>query len=189
MEIFEYVSVLTSIIIGLGITHLLKGVAGLIQHPGREEVYGTHLVWVAYMLFSTVLWWWWQFGLDARPTWTLGIYLFVSAFALVFYLLCALLFPADMDDYEGFHDYFMSKKSWFLGLLALAYLLDLLDTLFKGRDHFQSLGIDYPIQAVVIVALCLIGSRTSSRRYHAAMASVVLASQLYQAVAYLWSVG
>ena len=29
MDIFEYVAVLTSIIIGVGITHLLRGVAGL----------------------------------------------------------------------------------------------------------------------------------------------------------------
>lgn len=188
MEIFEYISVLTSIIIGLGITHLLKGVAGLIQHPQREEIYATHLAWVAYMLFTTVLWWWWQFGLDERPEWTLGIYLFVSMFALVFYLLCALLFPSDMDDYEGYHDYFMSKRSWFLGLLATAYLLDLLDTLLKGVDHFRRLGLDYPIQAVVIAGLCVLGVRTRSRRYHAILVSIVLTSQVYQAVAYLWTV-
>ncbi|MDX1567408.1 MAG: hypothetical protein R3223_06380 [Longimicrobiales bacterium] len=188
MEIFEYVSVLTSIILGLGITHLLKGLAGLIQHPGREEIYGTHLAWVAYMLFTTVLWWWWQFGLETRPSWTLGIYLFVSGFALVFYLLCALLFPADMEDFEGYHDYFMSRKSWFLGLLAFAYVLDLLDTLLKGWDRFQSLGIGYPLQAGVIMALCFIGARTSSRRYHAVLVMVVLASQAYQAIAYLWTV-
>ena len=39
MDIFEYVAVLTSIIIGLGIAHLLRGVARLIQHPDTEPVY------------------------------------------------------------------------------------------------------------------------------------------------------
>ena len=33
MGMFEYVAVLTSIILGLGITHLLQGAAHLIQHP------------------------------------------------------------------------------------------------------------------------------------------------------------
>jgi hypothetical protein len=37
MGVFEYVSVLTSIIVGLGIAHLLGGVAGLVQHPGRHK--------------------------------------------------------------------------------------------------------------------------------------------------------
>ena len=47
MDIFEYISVLTSIIIGLGIAHLLRGVASLVQHPGRHRIYWVHLVWVA----------------------------------------------------------------------------------------------------------------------------------------------
>lgn len=189
MDIFEYVSVLTSIIIGLAITHLLKGVAGLIQHPRREEIDGTHLAWVAYMLFTVVLWWWWQFGLDARSTWTLGIYLFVTAFALVLYLLCALLFPTSLADYKGYYDYFMSKRASFLGLLALAYVLDLIDTLLKGFDYFTSLGIGYPLQAGFIVTLCLIGVSTRSRRYHAILVGIALASQLYQGIAYLRTVG
>jgi hypothetical protein len=29
--------VLASVIIGLGITHLLQGLAGIVQHPGREN--------------------------------------------------------------------------------------------------------------------------------------------------------
>ena len=37
MGMFEYIAVLTSIIVGLGITHLLKGVARLVQHPGRVQ--------------------------------------------------------------------------------------------------------------------------------------------------------
>ena len=43
MGIFEYVAVLTSIIIGLGITHLLPGVARLIQYPKEEPVDRVHL--------------------------------------------------------------------------------------------------------------------------------------------------
>jgi hypothetical protein len=43
MEIFEYVAVLTSIVIGLGITHLLQGVARIIQHPGMEYMVTTPL--------------------------------------------------------------------------------------------------------------------------------------------------
>ena len=189
MDMFEYISVLTSIIIGLGITHLLQGVAGLIQRPRRGEIYPTHLVWVAYMLLTTALWWWWQFGLTIRPRWTLGIYLFVSAFALVLYLLCALLFPADLDGYDGYHDYFMSRRGWFFGLLALAYLLDLVDTLLKGVDYFASLGVGYPIQAGLIVVLCLVGAVTRSERYHAGLAAIAVASQLYQGFAYLGTLG
>jgi predicted phage tail protein len=43
MGIFEYVAVLTSIIIGLGIAHLLQGVARMIQRQDTEPVYWVHL--------------------------------------------------------------------------------------------------------------------------------------------------
>ncbi len=36
MEMFEYISVLTSIIIGLGIAQLLQGTTRLIQHPEQS---------------------------------------------------------------------------------------------------------------------------------------------------------
>lgn len=55
MGVFEYVSVLTSIVIGLAIAHLLSGVIRIIQHPGRRARYLTHLVWVAFMFFQSIL--------------------------------------------------------------------------------------------------------------------------------------
>jgi multisubunit Na+/H+ antiporter MnhC subunit len=39
MELFNYVMVLASIVIGLAITHLLQGVARIVQHPGRDKIY------------------------------------------------------------------------------------------------------------------------------------------------------
>jgi hypothetical protein len=189
MDIFEYVSVLTSIIIGLGITHLLRGLVRLIQQRGTEPVYVTHLLWVAYMLFSIIMWWWWEFGLSAVTTWTLGLYLFVSAFALVFFLLCSLLFPPTLESYAGYRDYFMRQRRWFFGLLALGNLLDLGDTLLKGTDYFASLGIGYVIQVGLAVTLCMIAILTRNARFHVGFAALALTSELYQAVAYSWTVG
>ena len=106
MEIFEYISVLTSIIIGLGIAHLLRGIAQLIQHPGRHTVYWVHLVWVAYMFFQMAFWWWWQFNLLDLPAWQFQNYMFLLIYAVILFLICALLFPTDLDDYSGFEEYY-----------------------------------------------------------------------------------
>jgi hypothetical protein len=37
--------ILTSIIVGLGNAHLLRGLAELVQHPGCHEAYWLHLLW------------------------------------------------------------------------------------------------------------------------------------------------
>lgn len=40
---FEYVIVLRGVVIGLALTHLLQGVAKIIEHPGRARVWWVHL--------------------------------------------------------------------------------------------------------------------------------------------------
>ena len=63
MEFFNYVMVLASVIIGLAVTHLLQGVARLIQHPERQKLYWVHLMWVALMFLNALFLWWWEFQL------------------------------------------------------------------------------------------------------------------------------
>ena len=83
MDMFEYVSVLTSVIVGLGVAHLLQGVARLVQHPGRTRIYWVHLLWVFFMFFTAIFWWWYEFGLASVDTWTLQLYLFVLSYAVL----------------------------------------------------------------------------------------------------------
>ena len=178
MGIFEYISVLTSIIVGLGIAHLLKGVANIVQHPGRNRIYWVHLLWVAFMFFQAIFFWWWEFKLESLEQWTFHIYLFVLFFALLIYMLCALLFPQDLEGYSGYEDYFMTRRSWFLGLLVVYFLVDLGDTWLKGADYFHSLGIEYPVTQGVMIAGCLVGIATANRLYHAGFVVIMLLFQV-----------
>ena len=163
---FEYVSVLTSVIVGLGVAHLLQGVARLVQHPSRTRIYWAHLVWVFFMFFTAIFWWWYEFGLASVDTWTLQLYLFVLSYAVLLYLMCALLFPSDLDGYPGFEDYFLARRAWFFGCLATFFVVDLIDTWLKGAEYFADLGVQYPIGVGVHVILCLIAMYTQNRRFH-----------------------
>ena len=173
---FNYVMVLASVIVGLGVTHLLQGVSVIIQHPRREKVYWVHLAWVAAIFLRAIFWWWFEFRLSTTPQWTFGLYFFVLGYALLLYLTCALLFPRDLADYDGFKDYFYSRRGWFFGVNLAGIAVDVLDSLFKGADHFRSLGSSYPIIMVILAALFAIGMRTRSERFHGAFAA---ASVLY----------
>jgi hypothetical protein len=178
MGVFEYVSVLTSIIVGLGIAHLLQGIATIVQHPGRRRIYWVHLLWVASMFFQAIFFWWWEFALESLEQWTFQVYLFVLFYAFLIYMLCALLFPQDLEGYDGYEDYFMSRRSWFLGLLAVYFLVDFWDTWLKGADYFASLGLEYPISQGLLAFGCLVGIATANRRYHAVFAVSVLVYQV-----------
>ena len=180
MEMFEYVAVLTSIIIGLGMAQLLMGITRLIQHPEQARPYWVHLCWVLYMFLLSVFWWWWEFRLGAIELWTFGIYLFVVLYAFLMFLLCALLFPSNFSGYDGFKGYFYAKRSWFFGVFILAQLVDVGDSLIKGMDYFYSLGIQYMVAQPVIVAFSVAAIVTRNERFHA---SFVLALLAYMFVA------
>jgi len=181
MEIFEYIAVLTSIIIGLGITQLLRGVARLIQHPGRYGVYWIHLLWVVTMFFNMVFWWWWEFRLNEIQAWTFQLYLFVVSYALVFYLACALLSPEDMSDYDSYKDYFYSRRSWFFGLLAFSLFIDVGDSWMKGSEHFSNLGLEYAVATSLKLVLFVTAALVRNERFHAVFAIATLAYQVYWA--------
>ena len=181
MDLFEYISVLTSIIIGLGLAHLLRGLAGLVQHPGRHRIYWVHLVWVAYMFFNLIFFWWWEFSLGEIGTWLFQDYVFIVFYAVVLYLLCAMLFPADLEDYDGFADYFLSRRGWFFGLLALSFLIDIYDTSLKGEDHLANLGLDYIMLTVINTSAAIVAAINGRHVVHAVIAVGALTYQVWWA--------
>jgi len=174
MEIFEYVAVLTSIIIGLGMAQLLMGVTRLIQHPEQARPYWVHLCWVFYMFLLTVFWWWWEFRLHLVETWTFGIYLFIVLYAFLMFLLCALLFPRDFSIYDGFKGYFYVKRKWFFGVFILSQLVDVGDSLLKGMTYYDSLGTQYTVAQILIVALSVTAIFVRNERFHAVFVLALL---------------
>jgi hypothetical protein len=167
MEFFNYVMVLASVIVGLAVTHLLQGVAKLIQHPDRQKLYWVHLLWVALMFLNALFLWWWEFELSGMKHWTFELYLFVLSFSVVLYLICAVLMPSELGDYASYRAYYFSRRRWLFGLLLLFSFMDLADSAIKGPAHLSQLG--WPYYAVVGTrsALLLIAMKTRNSKFHA----------------------
>ena len=178
-ELFTHIRIVLGMVIGLGITRMLAGLAGFIQQPGRYRVSLLHMLWVGSILLELVLFWWWEFGLSRIPAWSFGVYLFLVGYAVVLYLISALLFPDNIAEYAGYEDFFIRRRRWFFGLLAAAFLLDVVDTLIKGTEHWSQLSGDYLVQVPIGLALCLIAYVSARRGVHLALASVHILYQIY----------
>lgn len=153
---FLHVRVLIGIILGLGIANLLTRLAGIVQHPGQKKVFWIHLGWVFSTPLALIHFWWWEFELRNVPVWTFELYFFVACYTTLYYLLCALLFPRNMDEYRGFEDYFLSRRKWFFGILALIYAADFLDTLVKGEGI--SAGSGWNTRSAISSISCSVSS-------------------------------
>lgn len=169
-DLLVHVRTVISIILGLSMARLLNGVAGLVQHPKKEHLWWLHLCWVVYMLVSITAFWWWEFQLTQVRALTFETYIFLIAYTAMLFLLCSLVFPTEISEYDGYRDYFMSRRAWFFGLLAATYLMDVVDTGLKGPQHFASLGPEYPVRIAALFVLCLVACVVRDLRFHAVFA-------------------
>ena len=135
LEIFTHVRVLVGVVLGLGLTRILAGLAAFMQHPTHKKLYVTHLIWVAVVLLSAVHFWWFELGLAKIQPWPFELFVFILVYAFLFYLMATLLIPDTIDEYASYEDYFLSRRGWFFGLLAATVPVDLIDTLAKGGGH------------------------------------------------------
>ncbi|MDX3925333.1 MAG: hypothetical protein QHC90_05910 [Shinella sp.] len=176
--LFTHVRILIGMVISLSMARLLTGLAAFVQHPGKHRVYWVHLGWVLSMLLFILHFWWWEYRLQSLTVIGFGVYLFLICYCCIFFFLCVLLFPVSIDDYAGYEDYFMSRRTWFFGFLGLAYAIDVADTALKGKAYFGSFGYEYPLRNVTYIVLCIIAARTTNRRFHVAFVSIGLLYQL-----------
>lgn len=177
-QIFSHIRVVMGMVISLSMARLLSGLAIFVQHPGKTKIYWLHLGWVLFMFLFLIYFWWWEYRLHSVPVIDFSVYLFVITYCCIFFFLCVLLFPTTMEDYSGYEHYFMSRRAWFFGFLALAYAVDLVDTAVKGKAYFLSYGLEYPLRNTAYIALCIIAAITPNRRFHAIFLIAGLAYQV-----------
>ncbi len=175
--IFVHVRIVLGIVLGLALTTLLKGMARFVQHPGRERIYWVHMGWAITMFIFLTHFWWWEFGLVHVPRWSFPAYTFLILYVVVLYLLCTLLFPDDMAEYTGWRDYFLSRRVWFFGIMAAAYLIDFIDSWIKGPAYFHSLTGEYLFRNFAMIGLCLVAMATRSEWFHRIF---VIAAAVYE---------
>jgi hypothetical protein len=178
-ELFPHVRIVMGMVVGLGITRLLMGYAGLIQHPKRARLSLIHLLWGFSVLVELVLFWWWEFELYGVTDWSFGLFAFLIGYAVTLFLLAALIFPDKIDDYDGYEDFFLKRRHWFFAILGVTFVLDIVDTLVKGAPYFDALGVGYLIQVPIGLALVGIAIWTADRRYHLGLVLVHLGYQAW----------
>ncbi len=166
MDPFSYLSVLTSIILGLGIARILTGIGKMLQGRQYVRVYSVHLLWSLNLFLYIVLIWWVLYRWQSRQDWTFFLFLFLLLSPTVAFLESILLFPDSNEPVLDLKQQFFANRPWFFGLAALLPPLDALDTLLKGWDHFVSQGFIYVLTLSLVFGLSLVGLLTDREDFH-----------------------
>src|SRR5258705_7866240 len=77
MDGFKYLSVMVSILLGLGISTLFGGIGNLVQIRRRVKLYWLHSLWVLLLIILHVRMWWSFWALRGVSNWTYAIFVYV----------------------------------------------------------------------------------------------------------------
>ena len=174
MGVFEYIGVLVSVIMGLGITHLATGATKLIQYRDEVRFYLPHMIWTINILIYILLIWWGMFSWSGHEDWHAYEYLFITAYAIVSFFLAAMLYPWDMPRQIDITEYFFKNRVWFFGALLVAWWIDVPATLLKASAGLRPVPQGYIGFIGVQTLIACIGIATRNRLVHLLLAIVFL---------------
>jgi len=176
---FDHVKTIIAIILGLSITHLLKGMVNFIEHPKSIKPYWIHLTWCGYVLLLIIHFWWWEAELRIVKHWNFAEYFFLFFYISFYYILCALLIPGNLGEYKSYKEYFFSRKKWIFGVLGFSFMLDFIDTFIKGQDYYRHhYNWEYPLRNITHLVLCIIAIYSNNKTFHAILILLLFVYEL-----------
>ena len=176
MDPFSYIIVLTSIILGLGVTRTVGGLAHLLQMRKRRRPYWVHTLWLVNLLVLIALMWFIAYRWRTNEHWTFFLFAWLLITPTMLYLISSLLFP-DPDEAEPIADwetYFFEHRREIFLLFAVLFPIDLIDTALKGWQHFREQGLLYPATMLTWLVLCIVAAFTARKIFHATFVVIFL---------------
>ena len=107
MNSFEFIMVLVSIIIGLGIAELLKTLSKIIR--GNHEGGLLHILWSVNMLNMLIQCFWAYWVYENRVDWTYNELILILLGPIIMYIIASLLYIPN-DQYNKLDEYFINHR-------------------------------------------------------------------------------
>lgn len=171
MNAFDYLAVLISIVLGLGIANILTGIGDLVRARDRVTPYAPLFIQMGNVFLIHLQMWWSMFGLRHVHNWTFPMFLFTLLQPVLLYLMTTFLVPRVRD--EGPVDLraaYFRERAWFAAALFASVAVSLIRSrLTDGRFP----GIPNLVAHAMFATLGVIGFFARSNRVHQVLAPAV----------------
>ncbi len=168
MSHFEYVMVIVSIILGLGLTVVLRGLSKLARSANPSAVV---VIWGFFLLLLFLQSWWAFWDLNQMESWTQPDFMFVAVYCCIMYAMAELLLPMASKPDTDWVGHFLSVRKWyfllqaFLGMLGITLTWVQLDIPLTHPYRFMQL---------FIIVMSLLAWSTANMRFHLWIAVTVV---------------
>ena len=171
---FDYFGVLVSVMFGLALTHMLRGVGRIIELRRETRPYWVHLVWTLNVVVFVLAIWWGMYWWKGLQEWTAEWFFFIAGYAVAIFMWAYMLFPSELPAGMNFEAYFFANRRWFFGIGTVVFLMDIPETMRKGVLHLRPVPAVYPFVIAGFLVMGGIGFITANRRVHAVLCIIWL---------------
>jgi hypothetical protein len=168
---FDYLAVLVSIVLGLGIANVLTGFAAIVRARARVTSFLPTYVQMANVFVIHIQLWWAMFGLREVRHWTFPIFLAVILQPVLVFLMSAFIVPdVPRQGAVDLKEQYFREHAWF-GAALFATVADSLlrNVLVSGRLPSTPELVAHGVFAM----LGAIGFVSRNARVHMVLAPVV----------------
>ena len=169
MSIFEFLMVLVSLIIGLGVAEVLTGVARIIRDRDTVQTYWVHSLFIVIVFLALLQQWWEIWGVRDLPVWTFPGLLMMLSGPIGLFLIANLLFPEPLRDTDLRDFYYQIMKPVLLLGVATSLLSVAFRPLVLGSELIALNNLSSFLIAAVFVSMMLI----QKSWYHGLMVTMV----------------
>lgn len=171
MSPFEYVSVLISIILGLGITLVLTGLAEMIKRWKTITHFWPYLIWIVLVFVLHLQEWWICYDLKSVPSWSLPAFLFVISYPILLFIMANLLFPTNWSGNLNLKEFYFNSNTKFFVCAILLIVISIIQNVVL----LDFAIIEQPVQfGFLILFSALIVKPTKNVAVHTTIALLML---------------
>jgi hypothetical protein len=148
----EYLSVLVSIVVGLGVSHLLTAIGELVKARRMVRLWWVPLGLAATVFLAQVQWWWSTINSTGHLADNFfGFILFLGS-PIVLYLMAVVVLP-DFDDLAGpvsLREHHLANHRWVWGLGAALPVLNALRNVLLERAPLWNEDRPFELAGLVV---------------------------------------
>jgi hypothetical protein len=178
MDDFNYLAVLISIILGLGITQLLSGFGRWVESRASIPAFAPTLVWVITLLVMHVQTWWSMYGMRGLVHWTFAEFAVVLLQPIILFLLAAAVLPSSTAEVSDLKANYFAQRRWFFGLLAALLVVSVSRDLLLTGSLPTATNLAFHGLFLVAAVVGLVTDREPVHRFLAFATAAAIASYI-----------
>lgn len=177
---FEYVSILVSIILGLGITQILSAFSDLLYNYKKVKFYWPHTFWIVFILFLHIQDWFITYQLKDKPVWHLPELFFILLYPISLFCVAKMLLPT--NEREERNDMKLFYKSQYPLLFTIVGISIFISILFNYFFLKEKPLLQIPLLIFLSVMLYTVFKKVENEILHKAIAITIISASLVSVV-------